>query len=320
MDCGEGIEGANVALSNEDMAAAAWMAEAKHDPQIEHLLNEVGRSVLGEQSDWCTDPAKLSKLAEVLGPQSAVMFQLSRVTSRQEQVEWLEMVVATTRGAQAPRETYEEFEAGVPESGRYSASVYDEAYQLYYRFDNEGSVYEWCANPHVPSPEWMSQSAADAMVAQRVPEPQSQQPVEQTGSGQAAEPAWAWDDGWGMFYRIGPGSVYEYSHSVDDARTRPDGVWLSGEQVLQQRQQAEGAQAGRAEPVAASGETVQAEPGGGGREERERGGPVSGAVSVEPLDLESALGVFERAGVAELREVVEDIDSLFAELSSLGIA
>ena len=103
------------------------MAEA-NDPRIEHLLSEVGRHLLGEQSDWCTDSAKVSKLADVLSPHGDLMFQLSRVTDRQQQVEWLEMVLATT---QAPQETYEQPGTQDLRSGRYSAPVYDEGYQLY---------------------------------------------------------------------------------------------------------------------------------------------------------------------------------------------
>lgn len=298
-----------MASSNEDMTSVAWMAEAKDDPQIEHLLNEVGRSLLGEQSDWYTDPAKLAKLADALGPQSALMFQLRQVTNRQEQVEWLAQALATTQ---------------TPGSARYSAPVYDENYQLYYRFDNEASVYEWCADPHVPSPEWMSQSAADAMVAQGVSRQAAHEPQEvaagRNATGHDAEPTWTWDDGWGMFYRMGASGVYEYSHSVDDAHNRPDGVWLSGEQVLQQRQQAEASRVGQAERVAAPGEAAQGEHGEGGHVESRRGEEASGPVVAQPLDLESALGVFEQAGVPELREVVEDIEALFAELKEIGVA
>ena len=310
-----------MAASNEDVTSSAWMAEAKNDPQIEHLLNEVGRSVLGEQPDWYTDPARLTKLADALGPQSSLMFQLREVTNRQEQLEWLAMVLATT---QAPQETYAEQETQAAGSGRYSVPVYDENYQLYYRFDNEASVYEWCADPHALSSEWMSQSAADAMVAQGAsrhaaaahenPEVASGQGV----TGRDAEPTWAWDDGWGMFYRVGASGVYEYSHSADDAHSRPSGVWLSGEQVLQQR--AESARAGQSEHVAVPGEAAHGEHGEGARADGGPGEGSSGSVAAQPLDLESALAVFEQAGVPELREVVEDIEDLFAELQRMGVA
>ena len=159
----------------------------------------------------------------------------------------------------------------------------------------------------------MSQSAADAVVAARVPQqaaPADQEAAVRSGASDEIEPTWAWDDGWGMFYRIGASGVYEYSHSVDDAQTRPDGVWLSGEQVLAKRQLAETTRAEQPEPVTASGEVAQ-----GGH-----GHAASGTVVTEPLDLKSALGVFERAGVPELREVLEDIEELFAELKSAGVA
>jgi hypothetical protein len=311
-----GFEGALVALGNEDMTAIASMADARDDPQIEHLLGQVGRRLLGEQSDWCTDAAKISKLADALGAHSALMFQLRELADRQGQIEWLEMVLAAAqeRDEQAPQ-------AAGP--GRYSAPVYDEGYQLYYRYDSEESVYEWCADPHAPSSQWMSQSAADAMVAGRV-SPQGghedQQDAGRGGTGDGTEPAWAWDDGWGMFYRIGASGVYEYCHSVDDAHTRPDGVWLSGEQVLQQRQRAEAARSGQPEQVAARHEAAQGERSDGGHVEAERGQAASSRPVTEPLDLESALAVFERAGVSELREVIEDIENLFAELKNSGVA
>ena len=311
-----------MALGNEDMTAIAAMAEARDDPQIEHLLSEVGRRLLGEQPDWCTDFAKISKLADALGERSALMFQLREVADRQGQVEWLEMVLATAQGARAPQETHEQApEAAGP--GRYSAPVYDEGYRLYYRFDNEQSVYEWCADPHAPSPQWMSQSAADAMVAGRVSQQgahEDHQAAERSGTGDETDLAWAWDEGWGMFYRIGASGVYEYSHSVDDAHTRPDGVWLSAEQVLQQRQRAEAAIPGQREQVAALREAAQGERGEGGHEEAEHGRAASSRLATEPLDLESALVVFERAGVSGLREVVEDIEALFAELRNSGVA
>jgi hypothetical protein len=304
------------------MTAIAAMVDARDDPQIEHLLGQVGRRLLGEQSDWCTDAEKISKLADTLGAHSALMFQLREVADRQGQIEWLEMVLAT---AQAPGSAQER-DGQAPQAagpGRYSAPVYDEGYQLYYRYDSEESVYEWCADPHAPSPRWMSQSAADAMVAGRV-SPQGGhedlQDAGRSGTGDGTERAWAWDDGWGMFYRIGASGVYEYSHSVDDARTRPDGVWLSGEQVLHQRQQAEGARFGQPEQVPASPEAAHGENSGGGHKEAERGQAASGRPVTEPLDLESALAVFERAGVPELREVIEDIETLFAELKNSGVA
>jgi hypothetical protein len=303
------------------MAATAWMAEARSDPQVSHLLNEVGRCLLGGQSDWCADPAEVSKLADVLGPDGALMVQLRQVTNRQEQIEWLETVLATTRETAPPQGV---FETRASDSGRYSVPVYDENYQLYYRFDNEGSVYEWCPDPHAASPEWMSQSAADAMVSKREPQQTAREAQDviggQAGTGDDASPVWAWNDGWGMFYRIGAAGVYEYSHSVDDAHSRPDGVWLSGEQVTQQRQQAEPARVGRPEQEATSSEAAQAGHGEGVRIEAERGQRVSGPISTEPLGLEAALGVFERAGVPELREVVEDIEALFAGLNELGVA
>ncbi|HEY3868196.1 MAG TPA: hypothetical protein VGM10_07585 [Actinocrinis sp.] len=308
-----------MAQSNDNAMAMAWLVQATDDNEIAGLRDEVGRVVLGEQSDWYQDPDKVSDLADTLGANSALISRLHAVSSRDDQVAWLETVVQTAQGAP---------NAQSPGQSRYSEPEYDEDYRLYYRFDEVGSVYEWCVDPHASAPEWMSQSAADAMVAQRGSQEAAQgDPGASEQPGHSAEPEWAWDDGWGMFYRVGAAGVYEYSHSVDEAHSRPDGVWLSGEQVAQQRQRGGAEQVGQNEQVeqekqaGVTGGTAQGEQAAKqGAKQGEHGAPAPSPDAAGPMDVESALAAFEQVGVPALRGVVEDVEAVFAELSRLGVA
>lgn len=111
------------------------------------------------------------------------------------------------------------------EQRRYSEPTRDENYGLNYRHDRTNGVYEWYDEA---SGTWNDQSWADQYAAGT------------QGSATTAGPAEVeWDDDWAMFYRIGPGGVYEFAHAVtpgDRASGCGDG-WLSQEQVAQQRAQ-----------------------------------------------------------------------------------
>jgi len=47
-----------------------------------------------------------------------------------------------------------------------------------------------------------------------------------------ASPA-AWDESWGMLYRVGPTGAYEYAYSDDHKTIRPGTAWMSQDEVAQ---------------------------------------------------------------------------------------
>lgn len=289
-----------MALRDEDRRALDWLAEEESNSRITGPRDSIGRYLLGRDASWCQDEDGVEKLVEFLGPDGPLMYELKNgVQTADEQAVWLEKVAEQTR---------------------YTEPEYDGGYELYCRFDREQSVYEWCADPAAESAEWMSQSAADAVVARR-----TSQRADDAGVGPAAagaeagavaeQSAW-WDEGWGMFYRVGQSGVYEYSRrSATDPQT-PDGIWLSGEQVVQLRVQASAANVGssvRARQAAPS-EQPRPQPAQVGKT------PMANPPTPAPGDVETALAHFEQLGVSALREVLADADALIAELNRLGVA
>jgi hypothetical protein len=108
------------------------------------------------------------------------------------------------------------------EKRRYSEPAQDENYHLDYRFDRRDKVYEWYDEA---GKAWRDQTWADlAAAARHTASPEA------PGAGPAAE----WDENWGMFYRVGPGGVYEFADAVapGDQSSGCGTVWLSHEQIL----------------------------------------------------------------------------------------
>ncbi|MEU9130623.1 hypothetical protein AB0D08_21405 [Kitasatospora sp. NPDC048540] len=105
---------------------------------------------------------------------------------------------------------------------RYAEPVRDDAYGLDYRYDRRDEAYEWYDEE---SQTWNDQTWADLYAARRH-DPGSQTPVEHAEA--------LWDENWQMFYRIGPGGVYEFADAVarGERSSGPGEIWLSHEQVL----------------------------------------------------------------------------------------
>lgn len=105
---------------------------------------------------------------------------------------------------------------------RYSERERDENYGLDYRYDHADGVYEWFDET---DGTWKSQAWADGHVAERHG-PSAQTPAVAVEA--------AWDENWTMFYRVGPGGVYEFADAVrpGEQASGCGEVWLSHEQVL----------------------------------------------------------------------------------------
>jgi len=108
------------------------------------------------------------------------------------------------------------------EARRYSSPAHDGDYGLNYRLDRTHQVCEWYDET---TGTWQDQTWANLYAARR------HDPASETAVGGATA---EWDENWNMFYRVGPGGVYEFA----DARTPGTqlsgcgDVWLSHEQVL----------------------------------------------------------------------------------------
>lgn len=61
--------------------------------------------------------------------------------------------------------------------GGYSDPVYDENYEMWYRYDHTNGVYEWADTEHAAEDEWLSQAEVDARYAEQEP---ADEPVELT--------------------------------------------------------------------------------------------------------------------------------------------
>lgn len=89
------------------------------------------------------------------------------------------------------------------EQRRYSERARDDTYGLDYRYDRTYQVYEWYDEA---SGTWRDQTWADLYAASR-----HHPGAEPAGGETGAE----WDENWRMFFRVGPGGVYEFA----DAKT-----------------------------------------------------------------------------------------------------
>lgn len=109
------------------------------------------------------------------------------------------------------------------EGRRYSEPERDDNYGLDYRLDRTNHVYEWYDEG---SGTWKDQTWANLYAARR------HDPAAQQTPAGGAQPEW--DESWAMFYRVGPGGVYEFADAgtPGDASSGCSGPWLSHEQVL----------------------------------------------------------------------------------------
>jgi hypothetical protein len=113
------------------------------------------------------------------------------------------------------------------EQRRYSEPARDDNYGLDYRLDRTLHVYEWYDEA---AGKWNDQTWADLYAARRHGQASAaQEPAD------GARPEW--DENWKMFYRVGPGGVYEFADAVTpgDQSSGCANEWLSHEQVLQRR-------------------------------------------------------------------------------------
>lgn len=110
------------------------------------------------------------------------------------------------------------------EQRRYSTPERDDNYGLDYRLDRTLKVYEWY---DAASGTWRDQTWADRYAAARHGSASETQTPAATAPPQ-------WDENWAMFYRVGPGGVYEFAdaHVRGDESSGCGEVWLSHEQVL----------------------------------------------------------------------------------------
>ncbi|WP_370156040.1 hypothetical protein [Streptacidiphilus sp. EB129] len=109
------------------------------------------------------------------------------------------------------------------EQRRYSEPVRHDEYGLDYRYDRRDEAYEWYDEA---SGTWNDQAWADLQVA-------GTSSVAASSGGREAE----WDEAWAMFYRVGPGGVYEFSGAVVPGQPASgcDDAWISHAQVLARR-------------------------------------------------------------------------------------
>lgn len=211
-----------MALDETHRAQLAWLTAEDDDAGIAVPREQLGRNLLDLDASWYREEPNLEALIDFARTHGsgALLAELEQAADPAARLAWLAQLVRITR---------------------YTAPAFDADYGLYYRYDKQTGGYEWAEAPDTPPDGWMSQSAADARVALRRQNTETSGP--QPHDGTAAGPSthaevvdWAWDENWAMFYRIGSTGVYEYAHSADDAHTRPAGPWLSGEQVLHQRE------------------------------------------------------------------------------------
>jgi hypothetical protein len=115
------------------------------------------------------------------------------------------------------------------EQRRYSEPARDDDYGLDYRLDRTQQVYEWYDEA---ADTWRDQTWADLHAAKRH-DPTAAARTPGADNGAPVE----WDGNWAMFYRIGPGAVYEFADAVTpgDKSSGCTDRWLSHEQVLQRQ-------------------------------------------------------------------------------------
>jgi hypothetical protein len=143
-------------------------------------------------------------------------------------LEW-EQWAARDEAAGPPEEADDD---GLPdaEQGRYSEPVWDDGYGLDYRLDHINNVYEWYDEV---ARTWKDQAWAELYAARRhdgAPSAPDTAPDVVPEGGAAAE----WDEGWAMFYRVGPDGGYEFADALTPGEPSSGcgQVWLSHEQVL----------------------------------------------------------------------------------------
>lgn len=122
------------------------------------------------------------------------------------------------------------------EKRRYTERATDENYGLDYRYDRTDLVYEWFDKAQGM---WNDQTWADLYAARRRADV-TPTPDAVTAAATAPDENPEWDENWAMFYRIGPGGVYEFADAVTPGESASgcSDVWLSNEQVLQRRARA----------------------------------------------------------------------------------
>jgi hypothetical protein len=211
-----------MALDDAQRAHLAWLTADEDELGVFGPREQLGRYLLDLDSGWYRDESNLEAVLAFARTHDcgALHAALEQAIDTSARLGWLDAMV---------------------QAARYTAPQFDANYGLYYRYDRQTGAYEWAASADTPCAEWMSQSAADAHAALHSQQSESTAGSHEqsaSGAGQTEAVDWAWDENWAMFYRIGAGGVYEYAHSADQARTAPVEPWLSGEQVLRQRERA----------------------------------------------------------------------------------
>jgi hypothetical protein len=108
------------------------------------------------------------------------------------------------------------------EQRRYSEPARNDGYGLDCRYDRKDQVYEWY---DASAATWRDQAWADRHAAGA---------ADPAAEGPAADPAPAWDENWGRFYRVGSDGGYEFADAVvpGERSSGCGGVWLRQDQVL----------------------------------------------------------------------------------------
>ncbi|MFI9275291.1 hypothetical protein ACIGXM_31955 [Kitasatospora sp. NPDC052896] len=111
------------------------------------------------------------------------------------------------------------------EQRRYAEPARHDDYGLDYRYDRKDGAHQWY---DVATATWQDQTWADAFTAQGGA----------PGAGASVDdPAFAWDDEWGMFYRAAPGGGHEFADALTpgDEASGCSGTWLNRDQALARR-------------------------------------------------------------------------------------
>jgi hypothetical protein len=187
------------------MRSTEWLRALEVSPGVSVARESLG--VMFGASDWFVQDALLEELLAFLNDpaQSVLMAQLDRADSEDEREGWSSAVMMAYR---------------------YTEPVMDENYGMSYRYDKLQGVYEW-ENPQDPG-TWLSQEEADRLMVAWA------EAYSNEAADAALESVAAWDENWGMFYRLGADGSYQYAHARQPgvAESGPGDDWLTYEQAV----------------------------------------------------------------------------------------
>ncbi|MFI9274105.1 hypothetical protein ACIGXM_25865 [Kitasatospora sp. NPDC052896] len=205
------------------------------------LVEKLAALVFRAAADWPTQPQwadtyrdnLLDRFAQDSGRESQFVELTGPDAAPGVFVQWFLAVVIEweSRADQDHEHDADDADEDGDEEGRYSEPARDDDY------DHRDRVYQWYDEENQ---SWNDQTWADLYAARK----HAAAGETDTGETDAGEAEPEWDENWGMFYRIGPGGVYEFADAVRPGE-RSSGcgpVWLSHEQVLARDAQQEAAE------------------------------------------------------------------------------